>query len=91
MNPIRITIWNEFLHERTHRVVMEIYPCGIHRALAEGLGKYSGLAIRTATLGEPEHGLAAETLEHTDVLTWWGHAAHDAVSDEIVNRIHKRV
>ena len=24
-------------------------------------------------------------------LTWWGHQAHDEVSDEIVDRVHKRV
>ena len=30
-------------------------------------------------------------LEQTDVLTWWGHAAHDEVSDAVVARIHQRV
>ena len=24
-------------------------------------------------------------------MTWWGHAAHDQVSDEIVERVHERV
>ncbi|HOP80047.1 MAG TPA: ThuA domain-containing protein, partial [Armatimonadota bacterium] len=30
-------------------------------------------------------------LANTDVLTWWGHIAHNEVSDEIVDRVHKRV
>ena len=30
-------------------------------------------------------------LASTDVLTWWGHAAHDEVSDAVVARVHERV
>ena len=30
-------------------------------------------------------------LSDTDVLTWWGHAAHDEVSEEVVHRVHSRV
>ena len=47
--------------------------------------------MRTATLDEPEHGLTAEVLADTDVLTWWGHMAHGEVKDEIVSRVHQRV
>jgi trehalose utilization protein len=43
--------------------------------------------VRTATLDEPEHGLTEEVLESTDVLTWWGHDAHDEVDDDIVDRV----
>ena len=27
---IRVTVWNEFQHERTQEKVKEIYPDGIH-------------------------------------------------------------
>lgn len=91
MNPIRVTIWNEFLHERTYPEVGQVYPEGIHGALAGALGQHSELEVRTATLGEPQHGLSQAVLDWTQVLLWWGHAAHDAVSDEVVNQIHKRV
>ena len=30
-------------------------------------------------------------LAETDVLTWWGHMAHGAVSDAVVDRVHARV
>jgi trehalose utilization protein len=30
-------------------------------------------------------------LDATDVLLWWGHAAHDAVSDDVVSRVVERV
>jgi trehalose utilization protein len=88
---IRVTIWNEYRHERENPNVAAIYPDGIHGAIKAGIEGNSGLTIRTATLDEPEHGLTQEVLDNTDVLIWWGHKAHNAVQDEIVDRVHKRV
>ncbi|PAW77088.1 MAG: trehalose utilization protein ThuA [Verrucomicrobia bacterium Tous-C9LFEB] len=90
-NPIQVTVWNEFRHEKTNEKVRRIYPDGMHATIAEFLGKQSDLAVRTATLDEPEHGLTQEVLDKTDVLTWWGHMAHGEVKDEIVERVQKRV
>ncbi len=70
--------------------VQKVYPEGMHKVIAEHL-RQQGFAVRTATLDEPEHGLTDDVLAETDVLTWWGHAAHDKVSDEIVERVHERV
>jgi trehalose utilization protein len=88
--PIRVTIWNEYRHERENPEIGKIYPEGIHNALAGGLQEY-GFSLRTATLDEPEHGLTAAVLAETDVLIWWGHKAHPEVSDEIVDRVQARV
>jgi len=90
-DKIRVTVWNEFRHEKTDEAVRRHYPEGIHHALAQALSKDDGLQIRTATLDEPEHGLTRECLAATDVLTWWGHQAHEEVSDEIVDRVKRRV
>ena len=92
-DPIRVTVWNEFVHEKTSEAVAGIYPDGIHAAIAGGLAEDLGSAVqvRTATLDEPEHGLTENVLAETDVLTWWGHAAHDRVADEVVERVHARV
>lgn len=91
--PIRVTIWNEFIHERTAASTRELYPDGMHTVIAAALREHlgAGVEVRTATLDQPEHGLPADVLVHTDVLTWWGHAAHEKVSDEVVDRVHKRV
>jgi trehalose utilization protein len=86
----RVTIWNEYRHEKSDENVAEIYPEGIHGALAAMLEE-AGLEVRTATLDEPEHGLTQEVLDTTDVLLWWGHVAHDEVSDETVDKVHERV
>jgi trehalose utilization protein len=87
---LRVTVWSEFRHEKQSPKIAEIYPEGIHGAIASGL-RAEGHTVRTATLDEPEHGLTEEVLTSTDVLTWWGHMAHDDVSDAIVDRVQARV
>lgn len=87
---IQVTIWNEFRHEKTDEAVKKVYPEGIHQQIAQFL-KEDDFSVRTATLDEPEHGLTEEVLANTDVLIWWGHVAHNEVSDEIVQRVHQCV
>jgi len=88
---LRVTVWNEFRQERSDEAVRAIYPDGIHAAIAAGLRDEDGLVVRTATLDEPDQGLSAAVLAETDVLTWWGHVAHDDVTDEVLDRVHARV
>lgn len=89
---IRVTIWNEFRHEKkTGHPASKVYPEGMHNAIAAHLRKQPDMKVRTATLDEPEHGLTDAVLAETDVLTWWGHMAHNEVSDEIVDKVHKKV
>ncbi len=85
-----VTVWNEYRHERESDTVAEIYPDGIHVVIADALSE-AGFETQTATLDEPAHGLTEAVLAETDVLTWWGHAAHDEVRDEIVERVQQRV
>jgi len=87
----RVTVWNEYRHERLDAKLGALYPEGIHGAIAAGLRAHGLTQVRTATLDEPEHGLSAEVLAETDVLTWWGHMAHGEVSDAVVARIYERV
>lgn len=87
---IRVTVWNEYLHEVQFPEVAEVYPKGIHGCIADFL-KEAGMDVKTATLREPEHGLTQEVVDNTDVLIWWGHMAHQEVSDEIVDRVYNRV
>ena len=88
---IRVTIWNENLHEQQQEEVRAIYPEGIHECIADFLSKDKNLWFRTATLSEPEHGLTEEVLSETDVLIYWGHMAHEAFSDEVAQRVQKHV
>ncbi|CDK38804.1 ThuA domain-containing protein [Halorubrum sp. AJ67] len=87
----RVTVWNEYRHERESDVVADVYPDGIHAVVAEAL-REGGHEVRTATLDEgPDHGLSESVLDDTDVLVWWGHAAHDEVRDAVADRVHEHV
>ncbi len=90
-DAIRVTVWNEGRHEKSSDAVRAVYPDGMHAVIAEFLGAEPDIEARTATLDEPEHGLTEEVLEATDVLTWWGHMAHNEVQDEVVDRVQRRV
>ena len=91
---LRITVWNEAVHESTGRPdsIATDYPDGIHGAIAAGLSALLPRAqVRTAVLADPEHGLTDEVLAGTDVLLWWGHIAHDQVADDVVERVYGHV
>jgi len=88
---IKVTVWNEFRHEKTNDAIAKIYPNGMHGAIADALNAEKGISARTATLDETDHGLTDEVLAGTDVMTWWGHMAHGEVRDEIVAKVHRRV
>ena len=91
--PIRVTVWNEYVHERTDETVAAVYPQGIHAAIADGLRQVLGDAVEvgTATLDQPRHGLPVEVLDRTEVLIWWGHIRHQLVEDAVVDAVCDRV
>lgn len=90
MSAVRVTVWNEYIHEVEVPRIAEIYPEGIHGCIRDFLQE-AGHTVQTATLRQPLHGLTDEVLDSTDVLIWWGHAAHDKVEDEVVERVWQRV
>ena len=89
--PIRATVWGENVHEQTSKLVAEIYPDGMHTQIARLLSEDKGIVATTVTLQQPEHGLTEAKLDETDVLVWWGHAAHQQVADAVVERVAKKV
>jgi trehalose utilization protein len=91
--PLHVTVWGENVHEQLEDEVRARYPQGMHAAIADGIAAFLGDSARTATatLQEPEHGLSQAVLDDTDVLTWWGHAAHDEVDDAVAERVHAAV
>jgi trehalose utilization protein len=91
VSNIRVTVWNEFRHEKKNEKVAKIYPDGMHVTIADALRANPGLEVSTATMDEPENGLPAERVANTDVLVWWGHLAHGLVQDDVVRRVQARV
>jgi trehalose utilization protein len=89
--PIRVTVWGENVHEKKNKAVAEIYPIGMHGQIAKLIGEDKNLVTSTVTLQDPEHGMTESKLDETDVLVWWGHAAHKEVDDAIAERVAERV
>lgn len=88
---IRVTVFNEYVHERNEAKVREVYPNGIHGAIAQALGGIDDISVTCVTQDMPENGLPQQLLDETDVLIWWAHMAHHLVSDEVARRVQRRV
>ena len=81
--PVRVLCWSERSEPQT------VYPEGINGAIAQALGEAAGFEVRTGNLADPGQGL--DELDWADVLVWWGHIAHDEVTDAAVDRVQARV
>jgi len=80
-------VWGENVHEQKNDAVRAIYPDGMHACIAAALNDDPDIVAETAVLQQPEHGLPETRLAEADVLLWWGHAAHGAVEDAVVERV----
>ena len=87
---IRVTIFNEGIHEQEKESVRSIYPNGIHNTLKDALSS-EDILVHTVTLDDPNCGITEELLSSTDVLIWWGHIAHHLVPDEVATLVQKAV
>lgn len=86
---IRISIYNEFLHEQTDEKVRAVYPDGIHEAIASFL-RADDVTVKCFTL-ETVGDITDEVLDNTDVMIWWGHMRHEQVPDEVAVRVRDAV
>lgn len=86
---IRVTIYNEFHHERTVSEIREVYPNGIHTALSSAL-QCEDISVDTVVLDNINE-LTEEKLQNTDVLIWWGHCRHLDVPDAVAVKVQQAV
>lgn len=89
---IRVTVWNEGLHEKRDEAVSKLYPKGMGGQIAQYLEKQEGIAsVRVCEQDQESHGLTDDVINSTDVMTWWAHVGHGDVDDAIVEKVHQRV
>ena len=88
---VKVTVWNEGIHEKASSEVAAIYPDGIHGCIKTFLESQDDFRVKTATLKQRQCGLTEEVLNNTDVLIWWGHMAHGLVPNKVVDRVYQRV
>lgn len=88
---LRVTVWNEFVHERELPEIRAVYPEGIHGCLRSFLEKEQDITVKCVTLDMPNQGITKELLDNTDVLIWWSHARQDDITDETVRLVRNAV
>ncbi len=88
---IRVTVWNEYVHERELPEIQKVYPEGIHGCIRDFLTKEDDMDVICATLDQPHQGITKELLDSTDVLIWWSHARQDDITEETVNLVKDAV
>ena len=88
---IRVTVWNEFRHEKEDPETRAVYPDGLHAVIKSFLDKNDDMEVRLAALDDPDQGLPDDVLNSTDVLLWWGHCHHWEVKDELAEKVRQRV
>lgn len=87
---IRARVWGENFHDRLNHICQRNYPSGMHNCIADAL-RSDEIEVSVSIFEDPEHGLTREQLDATDVLIWWSHSRNGEVSDEVVDRVCKRV
>ena len=84
--PIRVVVWDERQPDQK-----SAYGGFLGDTIAAHLGKLPGLTVKSVGLNDPEQGLSNDTLDHCDVLIWWGHQKHGEVTDVHVKAIIDRL
>ncbi len=84
--PIRVIVWDE-----QQPAQKKIYPDFIGNHIAESLKPIPGLVVKSVRLDDPDQGLPADTLDHCDVLIWWGHIRNRDVKPELGQRVLERI
>ncbi len=88
----RVLVWAEDRPLEIHKTKMrQLYPEGIHGAIAEFLSRQPDLKVRTAVMTDQDQGLSKEILSATDVLVFWSHKHWRELEDVYVDAIHERV
>ena len=88
---LRVTVWNENVHERELAEVRAIYPDGIHGCIRQFLEAKGDMEVTCVTLDMPQQGITEELLANTDVLIWWSHARQEEITEQTCGLVKKHV
>ena len=72
---IRVTVWNEFYHEKNDPRTAAVYPDGLHMAIKRML-ECENVTVRTATLDDPDALPAQVHIQTAERIGWTAHQ-HD--------------
>lgn len=84
---VRVLVWDE--QQPTQKPTYGGVFLG--ETIAAHLASVPGIEVKHTSLEAPGQGLDDATLDATDVLVWWGHVRHAAVTDDNAERVARRV
>jgi trehalose utilization protein len=84
--PIRVVVWDE-----RQEAQKQAYGGFLGDTLAAKLTEQPVFSVKSVGLNDPDQGLTDDTLDHCDVLIWWGHQKHAEVTDTHVAAIIQRL
>src|SRR5687768_2339789 len=84
--PIRVVARDE-----QQPAQQKAYANFLGNAIADHLSTRPGFSVKSARLADPEQGLSKQALDNCDVLVWWGHVQHAAVTPETGKAIVQRI
>lgn len=82
--PVRVLVWDERQPQQK-----QAYSNWLGNAIAAHLRARPGFVVESASLDDPQQGLAA--LDRTDVLVWWGHVRQMEIEPPVAKDIVRRI
>jgi trehalose utilization protein len=83
---IQVVVWDEQQPQQR-----QAYTNYLGNQIAGYLRAVPGLEVKSVRLADPEQGISEETLDHCQVLIWWGHVKNGEVSPERAARVVRRI
>ena len=84
--PIRVVVWDERQPQQ-----LQAYTNFLGNQIASYLQQQPGFSVTSKALDDPAQGISPDTLDHCDVLIWWGHVRNGEVTPETGRGIAKRI
>ena len=83
---VQVVVWDEQQPQQ-----QSAYPHFLGEEIATHLRTNADFQVTTRRLADPEQGLDTATLDHCDVLIWWGHVRNGEVPPETGRSIARRI
>jgi len=83
---VKVVVWDE-----RQPAQKQAYSNFLGNQIAAHLGAQPGISVQSVSLDDPGHGLAADVLDHCDVLIWWGHVRQAEIAPETGRSIVQRI
>ena len=84
--PIRVAVWDE-----QQPAQKKAYTNFLGNQIAQHLRTFANLEVKSVSLNDPDQGLSVAVLDNCDVLIWWGHVRHTAISNEKAKELVRRI